>query len=48
MMPQSGLKIILTPEQQAIIEQVTGQRVAAVELKPEALECRAAPRLAAN
>jgi hypothetical protein len=48
MTDKSVVKITLTPEQQVLIERTTGKQVRVVELKPEALEGRAAPRLAAN
>jgi hypothetical protein len=48
-MPDKAVvQITLTPEQRGLIEQSTGKRVQVVELKPETLECRAAPRLVAN
>ena len=48
MTPRPSLKIELTLEQRQQIEQNTGKKLTTVELKPETLECRAAPRLAAN
>jgi hypothetical protein len=48
MTPRPSLKIELTPEQRQQIEQSTGRKLARVELKPEALECRATPKLVAN
>ena len=40
---RANLKITLTAEQQALIEQQTGKRLAAVALQPEILEPRVAP-----
>jgi hypothetical protein len=48
MTPRPSLTIELTPEQRQQIEQRTGKQVKVLELKPETLDCRAAPRLAAN
>ena len=38
-----GLKIELTPEQQAQIQQASGRKLVVVELRPETLEQRVAP-----
>ena len=40
---QTTIRIILTAEQQAQIELVTGKKLTTLALKPEALELRAAP-----
>ena len=48
MTPKPSLEIELTLEQRQQIEQSTGKKVTTVELKPETLECRAAPRVASN
>jgi hypothetical protein len=48
MADKAMVQIMLTPEQREQIEQSTGKQVAVVELKPERLECRAAPRLVGN
>ena len=42
-MKQPIIQIELTPEQQAQIQQATGSRMTAVELKAETLEQRVAP-----
>ena len=48
MTPRPSLKIELTPEQREQIERSTGKHVTALELKPQALECRTTPRLIGN
>jgi hypothetical protein len=42
------VKITLTPEQQAQVEEATGKSVRAAELNAEALETRAAPGIQFN